>query len=154
MSAHYPHIQQNLIPYLNVSDGDAMIDFCKRAFGAELMFALPAGNGQYMHVDMRVEGATLMFSSMCFEGMTRQELRDPTVIPTISLMLYVEDCDATYARAIAAGAISSQAPQDMFYGDRTARVIGPDRTVWTIASHVEDVSPEEIQRRTKEMLNA
>lgn len=147
---NHPHVRQNLIPYLNVEDGDAMIAFCQQTFGAELKFAMKAPTGQYAHVHMEVEGTTLMFSAMCPPHMQRTR-RAPTDLPPVTLLLFVNDCDATHARAVAAGAKSVEAPADMFWGDRSARVVDPQGIVWMISTPVEEVSPEESQRRLEAM---
>ncbi len=150
---HHPHIRQNLIPYLNIEDGDAMIAFCEKAFGAELKFAMKAPTNQHAHVHMEVEDTTLMFSAMHPPHLQRVK-RAPTDLPLVTLLLYVKDCDATHDRAVAAGAKSVEAPSDMFWGDRSARVVDPQGIVWMISALVEEVSPEESQRRLDAMFKA
>ena len=131
-------------PYLHLRGAAAAIDFYKAAFGATEIMRMPAPDGQrIMHAEIRLGDSVVMladehpergiFSPAHFGGATS------------SLMLYVEHCDAVYKKALAAGAKSLREPTDQFYGDRMAGVEDPFGFQWWIATHVKDVSPEEMQ---------
>ncbi|SRR6266568_8682508 len=136
-----PEGYHTVTPALNVKHADTLIDFLKRAFGAEERSRMQAPGGPVMHAEVRIGDSFLMLS----EAMTES--------PTASaLMLYVKDCDAVWKQAQDAGAKSLMAPEDMFWGDRFARVSDPFGNRWSIATHKEDVAPDEMERRAKEWM--
>jgi len=129
-----------VIPYLIVEDGDALIKFTQEAFDATLVQRSTTPDGRLMHADLKVGDSHIML------GESNEEWG-----PTRSLIhLYVPDVDAVFAQAIEAGARSIRDPETMFYGDRTGGVEDPSGTQWWIATRVEVVSPEELQRRQRE----
>jgi PhnB protein len=134
--APIPDGYHSLTPYLNVNDAAKLIDFMKQAFGAEELLRMPGPGGAVQHAELRVGDSILMVSDA---------LRDPPMPST--LFLYVPDTDATYRRALAAGAASVAEPVDKFWGDRFARVRDPAGNLWSLATHREDVAPEELARR-------
>ena len=131
-----------ITPYLIVENAAGFIDFLSSAFGAveRLRMAMPQGG--VGHAEVVIDGAAIMLA----------DALPPEYPPTSSLIhLYVPDCDAVYAQAMAAGATSVAEPADQFYGDRLARVTDAYGNQWSISTHIEDVDPEEIVRRIAAM---
>jgi PhnB protein len=128
-------------PMLIVDGAARVIDFMKSAFGAEQRMLMPMPDGKVAHAELLVGGSCVMLADASPEW--------PAVPGGIHL--YVGDVDATYQRALAAGATSRMAPQDQFYGDRSASVVDPAGNLWSIATHVEDVSDEEMMKRMQAM---
>jgi uncharacterized glyoxalase superfamily protein PhnB len=131
-----PDGYRNVTPYLNVAGAAALLDFLKRAFGAEELLRMPAADGAIQHAEVRIGDSIVMLSDA---------LRDAPMPST--LYLYVADTDATYRRALAAGATPVAEPADAFWGDRFARVRDPSGNVWSIATHMEDVAPGDLAKR-------
>jgi PhnB protein len=129
-------------PYLTVDDLPRMLEFAKAAFGANVYEAIADDSGNVRHAEMQIGDSRVMI------GQARAE---HPAWPS-KLYLYVENTDDVYHRAIAAGATSMMEPADQFYGDRNAGVVDPLGNQWWIATHVEDVTPEEMARRAKEQL--
>jgi PhnB protein len=142
-----PEGYSTLTPYLAVEDASAAIDFYGRAFGAKERVRMPGPGGAIMHAELEIGDSLLMLSDPFPQASTTpaKELGGTSV----SLMLYVEDTDATYQQAIEAGATSLMEPDDMFWGDRFSSVQDPFGHSWTIATHVEDVSLKEMQKRSE-----
>jgi PhnB protein len=136
-----PDGYHSVTPMLIVNGAARVIDFMKAAFGAEERMLMPMPDGRVAHAELMVGDSCVMLSDGSPEW------------PPIggAIHLYVEDVDATYRRALAAGATSRSEPQDQFYGDRSASVVDPAGIVWSIATHVEDVSDEEIMKRMQAM---
>lgn len=126
-------------PYLIVRDVDALLRFMKAAFNARVKEEHRLPNGAVMHADVIVGDAHVMMG----------QANDKWQEKTGSILLYVPDADATYAAALAAGGKSIQAMATQFYGDRSGGVEDPAGVTWWISSHVEDVAPEEMERRMK-----
>lgn len=125
-------------PHLTVDDGDAMVEFLKRAFdGRELFPASRRPDGSLAHAQLRIGDSNLMVG---------QGSAQWPPMPC-SLYLYVPNVDAVYRQALAAGGTSVREPTDEFYGDRSAGVKDMCGNYWWIATHIEDVSPEELARR-------
>ena len=129
-------------PYLIVRGVPRLIDFLKQVFAAEELHRTALPDGTVMHAELRIGGAPLMMGEA---GGEWQPLPG-------SIYIYVDDTDATYRRALAAGAVSVMEPADQFHGDRYGGVRDAAGNVWWIATHVEDVSREEMARREKEFL--
>ena len=128
-------------PYLVVAGVAKLLDFVKDAFDAHEIERHARPDGVVMHAQVRIGDSMIMFGDPTG---AKEEWQKPL---TAALYLYVPDCDKLYRSAIAAGAKSLQEPADMFYGDRHGGVIDPWGNQWWIATHKEDVSPEEIERR-------
>ena len=123
--------------YLIVEDAAGLIDFLVSAFGAVERFRIPMPEGGIGHAEVEIGGAALMLSDS-----------NPEFPPTrTSIHLYVTEVDAVHAQAVKAGATSVEGPSDMFYGDRLARITDPYNNHWSIATHIEDVDPEELAQR-------
>ena len=139
-----PEGYHSVTPYLVVDDAKAAIDFYARAFGAEELFRLPMGE-RIGHAEIRIRDSIIMLADEFPEmGHLGPNSRGGT---TVSLMIYVEDVDSAFARAIEAGATEKRAVEDQFWGDRMGTLTDPFGHMWSLASHVEEVPPEEMQRR-------
>lgn len=124
-------------PYLIADDAAALLEFLRRAFGGEEMFRMDMPDGSVGHAEVRIGDSVVMVGGAGGEW--------PAVPAAIHL--YVSDVDATYQAALAAGARSTEEPADQFYGDRRANVVDGAGNQWFIATHVEDVPPEELEGR-------
>jgi uncharacterized glyoxalase superfamily protein PhnB len=133
-----PDGYHSVTPYLAVPGVARLIDFIKQAFGAEgPLEKLTREDGSVMHAEVRIGDSILMLGEPAGQF---------PPMPSV-LYLYVEDTDAAYQRALQAGATSVMEPADQFYGDRSAGVKDPSGNMWWIATHKEDVAPEELARR-------
>ena len=126
-------------PYLLVADVRAQIEFLKQAFGGETKECFDREGGPIMHAEVKIGDSIVMLGTAQGE---RKQTRS-------MIYLYVEDTDAAYQRALKAGATSVMEPADQFYGDRNGAVKDASGNEWWIATHVEDVSPEEMEKRAK-----
>ena len=143
-----PSNAQHVTPHLVVSDAAAAIDFYAKAFGAREFFRMPAPDGnKLMHAELRIGESPLMLTDE-FPEMGSQS---PSTLggTAVTIHLYVEDVDAVYERAVAAGATAVMPPQDMFWGDRYGRLLDPFGHSWSLATHVRDPSPEELEAGAK-----
>jgi PhnB protein len=135
-----PEGYRTVTPYLIVGNAARLLDFLSPAFGAEERMRMPGPNETIGHAEVTIGDSVVMVADANEQFPPR----------TGTIHLYVEDCDDTYARAVAAGGTSVREPTTEFYGDRMAGVDDPFGNQWWIATHVEDVSPEEMQRRSAE----
>ncbi len=139
-------------PYLVIKDAARAIDFYKEAFGATERMRLARPDGKVMHAEIKIGDSLIM---MCDECPESNAFSPQTVGGTsVSLVLYVEDADTVVNRAVAAGSQLLMPVDDQFWGDRCGTVADPFGHKWTIATHKEDVSPEEIGRRAKELFGS
>jgi PhnB protein len=140
-----PEGYHTLTPYLIVHDAAGAIEFYKQAFGATEMFRMAGPDGRIGHAEIRVGDSQIMLA----DEHPEMNARSPRTIggSPVSFMLYVEDVDGIVAQALAAGATLKRPIANQFYGDRTGGVEDPFGHNWYIATHVEDVAPEELQRR-------
>jgi PhnB protein len=125
-------------PYLTVRGAARLIRFLAEAFDGKesLRHAMP--DGRIVHAEVRIRDALVMIG----------ETPGPEDAQPASLFLYVEDADATYRRALKAGGVSVAEPETKFYGERMGGIADPSGNTWWISTHVEDVTPEEVARRT------
>ena len=131
-------------PYLIVSDGDAAIGWYEKALGAKLVYRMVFGD-KVGHAELSLGGGHFMLAAEFPDmGFTSPLARGGT---TVSMLLYVDDVDAAHATAIAAGATEAQPLQVQMWGDRSCQIIDPFGHRWTLATHVEDVPNDEIDRR-------
>jgi PhnB protein len=142
---------RSITPYLSVNGAAAAIDFYKRAFGAIEQFCLAMPDGKIAHAQLRIGDSVLMLDDTRAEG----AFQDPRALggTTMALYVYVEDVDALYARAVEAGAEVVEPVKDQFYGDRSGAVKDPYGHMWYIATHREDVSEDEVQRRAEALFS-
>jgi PhnB protein len=140
-----PDGYHSVTPYLVVKGAARAIEFYGRAFGAVELFRMAQGDGRIGHAELRVGDSRVMLA----DEFPEIGARSPETIggSPVTLMLYVEDVDATVARAVAAGARLTRSVADQFYGDRNGGVTDPFGHVWFVATHVEDVPAEELERR-------
>jgi PhnB protein len=136
-------------PYLILQGAAAALDFYKKSFGATEIMRMARPDGKIGHAEMRIGDSVIMLA----DEVPEMGYRGPKALggSPVSLMLYVEDVDAVVARAVAAGAKITQPVQDKFYGDRNGVLEDPFGHVWTIATHTEDVTPEEMGERMAAM---
>lgn len=137
----------SVTPYLMVRDGARAIAFYGDAFGAQQVMRFDDPSGRIAHAEIKIGDSHVMLADESPEHVGPQTLGGAGV----SLMLYVEDVDATFARAVAAGATIRHPVGDRFYGDRMGTLADPFGHVWSIGTHREDVSVEEMQRRMAAM---
>jgi PhnB protein len=132
---------------LTCSDAASAIEFYKEAFGATELNRMMGPGGTIGHAELRI-GDSVIFVSDVFPGMSAAPA--PGTLPSVYLFLYTEDVDATFNRAIAAGAKAEMPVTNMFWGDRYGKLTDPFGHSWGVATHVEDVAPEEMERRAAE----
>jgi PhnB protein len=145
-----PDGYHSVTPYLITHDASAAIEFYKTAFGATELMRLPGPGGKVMHAEIKVGDSPIMLADE-FPEMGIRSAKSFGGSP-VSLMIYTEDVDAMFAQAIAAGATERKPLADQFYGDRSGTIEDPFGHSWTVATHTEDISPEEIDRRFQEMM--
>ncbi len=142
-----PDGYHSVTPYLIVDGAEEAIRFYERAFGATEVLRLPMGD-KIGHAEIKIGDSFIMLSDEWPDyGKLGPKARGGA---TSSLMIYLENVDAAYERAIAAGATAERPVEKQFYGDRSGTVIDPFGHSWTLSTHVEDLSEEEIQRRMAE----
>ena len=137
----------SVTPYLIVDGAGAAIDFYSKAFGATEKFRMPMGD-KVAHAEIVIGDSHVMLS----DEWPDMDMRGPKARggPTSSMMIYVDDVDAQFARAIKAGATAEREPENQFWGDRMGTLRDPFGHRWSIATHVEDVPPEEMCKRMEE----
>ena len=140
-----PDGYHTVTPYLIVRDGAAAIEFYKKAFGAKELMRFDGPGGRVMHAELKIGDSPIMLGSEAPEmGATSPQTIGGTAV---NILLYVENVDALFDQAIAAGGKVERPLANQPYGDRSGGLIDPFGHRWTIATHVEDVSMEEIERR-------
>ena len=142
-----PDGYHSVTPYLIVNGAAKAIDFYKRAFGAVELMRMPRPDGKIGHAEMRIGDSAIMLA----DEHPEMGHRSPQSLggAGVSLMVYVERVDDVFGRALAGGAKELQAIKDQFYGDRSGTLQDPFGHTWTVATHVEDVPPEEMRRRAE-----
>jgi PhnB protein len=138
-----PDGYHSITPYLIVKGGAKALEFYKQAFGAEELYRMPQPDGRIGHAEMRIGDSIFMLA----DEFPERDVRAPQGPPPLHLMIYCENVDAIWKRALGAGGKELRALQDQFYGDRSGTLTDPFGHQWTVATHVEDVPPEEMQRR-------
>ena len=139
----------SLTPYLVIKGAAAALEFYKTVFGATEIVRMPGPGGRVMHAEVKIGNSVLMLAD---ENPERGAFSPSTTgRATSSVMFYTDDVDAIFKRAVGAGAKADQPPTDMFWGDRMANITDPFGHMWGIATHKEDVSPEEMQKRMAAM---
>jgi len=145
MAKAIPEGYYTVTPHLVVKDAGGAIEFYKKAFGAEEVFRMPGPGGKVMHAELKIGNSHVMIN----DEMPDYGALGPQSIggTPVTLHLYVNDVDSTFKRAIAAGGKEEMAVADMFWGDRYGKLVDPFGHKWSVATHKEDVSPEECARR-------
>src|SRR5262245_10619382 len=140
-----PDEYRGATPYLSVKDGARALEFYKRAFGAREVMRIPMPGGKIGHAEIRIGDAPIMLADEAPE----MNCRSPQALggTPVNILVYVSDVDALVKKAEPAGAKVMRPPADQFYGDRMATLEDPFGHSWSFATHIEDVSPEEMQKR-------
>lgn len=140
-----PEGYRTVTPYLIVREAAKAIDFYKKAFNASELFRMAEPSGKVGHAELQIGDSRIMLA----DEHPEMGFRGPASLggAGVSIMLYVEDVDALTSQAVAAGAKVLRPVENQFYGDRMGTIEDPFGHVWSIGTHVEDVSPEEMQRR-------
>lgn len=134
-------------PYLTIKGAAEAIDFYKSVFGARELMRMEAPGGKIGHAELQISDAVVMLA----DEWPDMDCKGPEAFggSPVSLLIYVDDVDATADLAVAAGATLKRAPKDEFWGDRMGTVVDPFGHVWQIATHVEDVPEDEMKRRAE-----
>jgi len=133
--------------YLIVDNATAAIEFYKKAFGAQERFRMPGKDGKIGHAELQLGDSVVMLADEAPEmGAKSAKTIGAT---SVSLLVYVDDVDVMIKKAVEAGATIERPIEDKFYGDRSGSVRDPYGYSWHLATHVEDVSPEEMEKRAK-----
>lgn len=133
-----PDGYHTVTPYLPVRGVRRLLEFVTQAFGAEIKFQMPRPDGEVAHAEFKIGDSMIM---------TGEAGDEHPAMPAM-LHLYVPDVDAVFAKAVAAGGEVVRPLADQFYGDRTGGVKDPCGNQWWVATHVEDVPPEELEKRS------
>ena len=144
-----PDGYHNVTPYLVVKGAAAAIDFYKQVFGAVEIMRMPQPDGRVGHAELKFGDSFVMLA----DEFPEMDVVGPRTLGNspVGLLLYVDDVDKTVERAVAKGAVIKKPVADQFYGDRSGTIEDPWGHKWTLAVHLEDVSPEEMQRRMAAM---
>ena len=145
-----PDGYHTVTPYLYIRNAAGALDYYKRAFNAIETFRLPSPGGKIGHAEMKIGNSMVMLA----DEMPEMGAKSPQTIGgnASSLCLYVEDVDKLFKQAVAAGGKEMRPVQDQFYGDRSGTLVDPFGHVWTIATHKEDVSSQEMAKRAEEYM--
>jgi PhnB protein len=142
-----PQGYHSVTPYLTCKNSAQAIDFYKSVFGATEIMRMAGPDGRIGHAEIRIGDSVIMLADE-FPGMSSAPT--PGAKNPCGLFLYLENVDATFNRAVAAGAKVDMPLDNQFWGDRYGKLTDPSGHQWGLAQHVEDVSPDEMQRRSKE----
>ena len=147
MAKPIPEGYHSVTPYLIIKGASEAIDFYKKAFGATELFRMPAPEGKIGHAEIKIGDSPIMLA----DEFPEMGYKSPQTLggSPVSLMIYVADVDTVFKQAIAAGGKEQRPVKDQFYGDRSGTLEDPFGHVWHVATHKEDVSPEEMERRMK-----
>ncbi len=137
----------SVTPYLSIKGAIEALEFYKRAFNATEMFRLPMPSGEIGHADIIIGDSHIMLADQCKES----PIPDPQALggSSVGLHVYVEDVDVLFAQAINAGAKEVKPVEDQFYGDRTGTLEDPFGHIWFLATHKEDLTPDDINKRAE-----
>jgi PhnB protein len=144
-----PNGYHSVTPYLYIKGAAKAIDYYKDVFGAKERVRMLGPNGRIMHAELQIGDSMIMLA----DENLQIDAKSPETLGGVasSLALYVENVDAVTQKAVTAGAKLVRPVQDQFYGDRSGTISDPFGHVWTIATHVEDVSPEEMKKRMAQL---
>ena len=143
-----PEGYHSITPQLTCRDAARAIDFYKSVLGAKELMRMAGPDGMVMHAELQIGDSRIMVNDE-FPGMAA--VPDTSATPWSSLFVYTEDVDSLYNHAVKAGSRADMALENMFWGDRFGKFTDPFGHQWGVATHVEDVAPEEMQRRSEEM---
>jgi PhnB protein len=134
-----------ITPHLTVRDANRALEFYQKAFGAEVLHIMPGPGGKVMHAALRI-GDTMLMLNDEFPEFGGALAPSATGGSAVTLHVYIENVDAAFARAVSAGASVKMPVMDMFWGDRYGKLQDPFGHSWSLATHVRDMSPEEMQQ--------
>jgi PhnB protein len=145
-----PDAYANVTPYLIVEGGSKAIDFYKEAFGAVERMRMPQPDGKLGHAEIQIGDSVVMLA----DAVPKMDVKAPGAYggSPVHLLLYVDDVDRSFEKALSLGATVVRPLADQFYGDRTGTLKDPFGHQWSLATHVEDVSEEELGRRFEKMM--
>lgn len=143
-----PEGYRTVTPYLVLNEASKAIEWYKQAFNAEEMMRMDMPDGKVMHAEIRIGDSAIMLSDEFPMG----GAKSPRALggTTMGIHLYVPDVDAAFQQAVAAGGTPAMPPMDMFWGDRFSKVQDPFGHEWSISTHIEEVAPEEMEKRAAE----
>lgn len=147
-----PEGYRSVSPALAVDGAAEAIEFYKRAFGAKERFVMPGPEGMIAHAELEIGDSVVMLS----DPFPHSTVRPPKELggTSVGVFVYVEDVDSVFEQAVKEGATVTMALEDMFWGDRFGSVTDPYGHSWSLATHVEDVPPEEMEERSKQAMAA
>jgi PhnB protein len=137
-----PKGYHTITPYLTVNNADNLLRFLKKAFNAEEINVAKGPDGKIANAEIKIGDSMIMVA----------DANEKFSAYTTTMYMYVPDTDKTYKQALSAGGMSTMEPADQFYGDRNAGVKDPSGNTWWIATHVEDVTPKEMQKRMEKVM--
>jgi PhnB protein len=151
-ASYIPEGYNSITPYLIIKGAAEAIEYYKKVFGATEVMRMPQPDGRIGHAELKIGNSHIMLA----DEFPEMEHRGPLTLGSspVSMLLYVEDVDAIVDRAVAAGARILKPVQDQFYGDRSGFIQDPFGHLWGVATHKEDVSPQEMKERMKKMMPA
>ena len=142
----YPRV----MPYLSIDGATEAIEFYKKVFGAQEQVRMDAPGGKIGHAELGIGDSKVMLADT-FPDMGGKSPKQIGGSP-VTIMVYVEDVDACYQRALDGGATAERKVEDQFYGDRAGSFVDPFGHIWHVATHVEDVPEDEMARRAQQMM--
>jgi PhnB protein len=147
-----PEGYKTVSPYLAVDDAEKAIEYYKKAFGAEETVRMNGPDGRIGHAELKIGDSHLMLS----DPFPQSSTKPPTELggTSVSIFMYVEDVDAVVQKAVDQGATVTMEVEDQFWGDRFGSITDPFGHNWSIATHIEDLTPEEIEERGKAAMAA
>jgi PhnB protein len=149
--SHIPKGYQAVTPYLIIKGAAQAIDYYKKVFGATELFRMDGPDGKVGHAELQIGDSHIMLADENPSMGTGHASAATIGGSPVSLYLYLPDVDAVVDRAVAEGAKILKPVQDQFYGDRSGFIQDPFGHLWGVATHVEDVSPEEMEERAKKL---
>ena len=143
-----PEGYHSVSPALSIDGAADAIEFYKRAFGAQERYRMPMPDGKIAHAELQIGDSVVMVS----DSVGWSAVKSPTELggTTVGIFVYVEDVDITFRQAVDAGATVTMEVENQFWGDRFGSLTDPYGHHWSFATHVEDVPPEEMERRSRE----
>jgi PhnB protein len=147
-----PEGYKTVSPYLAVDDAEKAIEYYRKAFGAEETVRMNAPDGRIGHAELKIGDSHIMLS----DPFPQSSTKPPTELggSSVSVFMYVEDVDAVVQKAVDQGATVTMEVEDQFWGDRFGSITDPFGHNWSIATHIEDLTPEEIEERGKAAMAA
>ena len=147
MTKPIPDGYHSVTPYLIVNGAADALEYYKKAFGATELFRMPAPEGKIGHAEIKIGDSPIMLADECPE----MGYKSPQSLggSPVSIMIYVDDVNMTFSQAVAAGGKEQRPVKDQFYGDRSGTLEDPFGHVWHVATHKEDIAPDEMERRAK-----